>query len=247
MSLLDFIEDVEEREKTLTVFTASDDDQLFTELAEFFEVQNVTVRRGQVEPGGPQNFIVLHQDGEAVAVSTLEDVRESLFLGGSSPQFPAELRLTEGETPDVLSSMGNTTFTAHSDDRFLITQISHYIEEIAWRAGTGTVHSGFQTLSTLRDDAATYGIYTKLVEADIEVHVYGEADVDFPTDTGFRIHPIDAQEIRQSRFVVFDGAGHASQKAALVAVVDEPDTYRGFWTFDVALVDEILDYVMGLT
>lgn len=243
MSLLDFIDDVKEREKTLTVFTAAEDEQLFAELADFFEVQNITVRRGEVDGGGPQNFVVLHQEDEAVAVSTLEDVRDSLFLGGSSPRFPGQLRLTEGETPDVLKSLGNTTFTAESKDRYLITQISHYIEEIAWRTGAGTVHSGFRTLSTLRDDAATYGIYTKLLEEGVDVHVYGEADVEVPEDTGFTVHRDDTEELRQSRFVVFDGGGDRTNKAAMIATEEEPNSYRGFWTFEADFVDEIFSYV----
>lgn len=243
MSLLDFIEDVNEREKTLTVFTAKEDEQLFGELAEFFEVQNITVRRGEVEEGGPQNFVVLHQEGDAVAVSTLQDVRDSLFLGGSSPQFPGELRLTEGNAPDVLSSLGNTTFTARDEDRYLIAGISHYIEEIAWRARGGTIHSGFGTLSALRDDAASYGIYTKLDEAGVDVHVYGESDAEFPDGTGFAIHSEDTEEVRQSRFVVFDGAGDPTDKAAMVATEEERNSYRGFWTFDGEFVDEILAYL----
>jgi len=243
MSLLDFIEDVKEREKTLTVFTADEDEQLFTELADFFEKQNITVRRGEVEGGGPQNFVVLHQESNAVAVSTLEAIRESLFLGGTSPRFPGQIRLREGETPDVLSSLGNTTFRAREEDRYLITQISHYIEEIAWGTGGGTIHSGFRTLSELRDDAANYGIYTKLVEAGVDVHVYGDPDVDFPVDTGFEIHAETTDEVRQSRFVVFDGGGDPTDKAAMVAIEEEPGSFRGFWTFDGPFVDEIFAYV----
>jgi len=243
MSLFDFIGDVKEREKTLTVFTADDDEQLFTELAEFFEKQNITVRRGEVEGGGPQNFVVLHQESDAVAVSTLEDIRESLFLGGASPRFPGQIRLTEGKTPDVLSSLGNTTFRAREEDQYLITQISHYIEEIAWRARGGTIHSGFRTLSELRDDTANYGIYTKLVEAGVDVHVHGESNATFPEDTGFEIHGGATDEITQSRFVVFDGGGDPTDKAAMVAVEEEPGSFRGFWTFDGAFVDEILAYV----
>jgi len=244
MSFLEFIEDVKEREKTLTVFTAADeDDRLFTELADFFSVQNIDVRRGKVDPDGPQNFVVLHQDGEAVAVSTLEDVRDSLFVGGSDPQYSGEPWLTDDETPDVLASLGNTTFTAREEDRYLITQISHYIEEIAWKAGAGTVHSGFGKLSALRDDAANYGIYTKIVEAGVDVHVYGERDVEFPADAAFEVHADDSEEVRRSRFVAFDGAGETEDKAAMIAVEEEPDSYRGFWTFEDEFVDEIIDYV----
>ncbi|PSQ59238.1 hypothetical protein BRD18_03940, partial [Halobacteriales archaeon SW_7_71_33] len=98
MSLAEFIDDVREREKTLTVFT--DDASVVEALRDFFEVQNVAVRRGETEGDGPEDFVVLHEEGEAVAASTLADVRGGLFLDVADPGEPTGgLRTTDAGTP----------------------------------------------------------------------------------------------------------------------------------------------------
>ncbi len=244
MSLADFIEDVKSREKTLTVFTPEDDDQLFDELVGFFEVQNITVREGHVEPGGPQNFVVLHQEDEAVAVSTLEDVRETLFIDGGRSGFGGvRVDADESETPDVVTSLGNTTFSADGEDRFLLTQIAHYIQELAWRSGGGRLHSGVQRLSTLREDASAHEICRKLADRGVGVHVYGAPDADVATPPGIRVYPEDDPEVADVRFVAFDGDGDDSRKGAMVATEEEPGSFRGFWTFEASFVDEIIAYL----
>lgn len=73
--------------------------------------------------------------------------------------------------------------------------------------------------------------------------MYGEPDVDFPGNTGFETHTEVTEEVNQSRFVVFDGGGNPTDKAATVALEEEPGSFRGFWTFDATFVDEVLAYV----
>lgn len=244
MSLSDFVDDVKEREKTLTVFTEDDDEELFSQLRDFFDVQTITVRRGHVEGGGPQNFVVLHQEDDAVAVSTLNDVRDSLFLGEEPASFRrSDAALPNGKTPDVVSSLGNTTFSVDSEDWMLVTQISNYIGELAFRTGEGTVHSGVRRLSALAEDASRMGMYRKLADAGLETHVYGRGDADPPALPGVSIHPTDDEEIARTRFDVFDGAGDDASKAAMVAIEASSESFRGFWTFEAGLVDDLLAYV----
>ncbi len=238
MSLAEFVDDVREREKTLTVFT--DEESIVEELREFFEVQNIAVRRGQVEGDAPDDFVVLHQEGEAVAVSTLSDVRESLFLGGGVGTDTRRLQVDAAETPDVIGSLGNTTFTADGEDDHLLAQIAHYIADLAFRTGAGAVHTDASriTVGTGPRTRAS-DVDRKLLEAGVEVHVYGD-----PEDTveGTVLHGVDAAEFERARFVVFDGDGDDADKAALVVTTGDGN-YRGFWTFEAKIVDEILGYL----
>ncbi len=235
MSLAEFVDDVREREKTLTVFT--DEESIVEELREFFEVQNIAVRRGDVEGDAPEDFVVLHQEGDAVAVSTLSDVRGSLFLGGSVGDARG-LQVADGETPDVIGSLGNTTFTADGEDDNLLAQIAHYIADLAFRTGAGAVHTDDSRI-TAGVGPRTRDVDRKLLEAGVEVHVYGAPETTIEDSV---VHEADASEFEHARFVVFDGDGDDADKAALVVTTRNGD-YRGFWTFEAKIVDEILGYL----
>lgn len=241
MSLSRFVDQVKDREKTLTVF-ADHDEELFSELRDFFGVQNIRVRRGHVDGTGPDDFVVLHQGDDAVAVSTLADVRDALFIGEASG-FRPEDRVASDATPDVVQSLGNTTFSVDDEDRLLLTQISNHVDELAVRAGGGTLHSGIRRVSALHEDASRMGLYRKLAEAGVETHVYGDYDADPPAIPRVSIHPEDADEIAETRFEIFDGNGDDASKAALVAIELGRNSYRGFWTFEADLVDDLSDYV----
>lgn len=238
MSLAEFVDDVREREKTLTVFT--ENGSIVEELREFFEVQNIAVRRGEVEGEAPEDFVVLHQEGEAVAVSTLSDVRGSLFLEGGVGGDTHGLQVADGDTPDVIGSLGNTTFTADGEDDHLLAQIAHYIADLAFRTGAGAVHTDDSRI-TVGTGGRTRArdVDRKLLDAGVEVHVYGT-----PEDLaeGTVVHDADAAEFEHARFVVFDGDGDDADKAALVVTTGNGD-YRGFWTFEAKIVDEILGYL----
>jgi len=237
MSLADFVDDVRQREKTLTAFTG--DESIVEELRNFFEVQNIAVRRGEVEGDAPEDFVVLHQEGEAVAVSTLADVRDRLFLAGRADSR-RELRVTDVETPDVIGSLGNTTFTADGEDDMLLAQITHYIADLAFRTGGGAVHTGPTRIAEM-DGRQTRDrdVDRKLLDAGVEVNVYGQSDT---VAEGVVHHETDAAEFETTRLVVFDGDGDDARKAALVVAVTDGD-YRGFWTFEAKIVDEILGYL----
>jgi hypothetical protein len=243
MSLGEFVDEVTEGEKTLTVFTAEEDDRLVAEVEQFFGVQNITVRWERVDTDGPEDFVVLHQDGDPVAVSTLSDVRDSLFLQEQRRGPPGGDSLARGETPDVIRSLGNTTFATDGDDRMLLTQISHYILELAHETGGGRLHVGVGPLSDLAfalDDRAMFG---KLARAGVEVHLHGGNAAG--TREGEVVAHDAVGETDDCRFVVFDGDGENARKAAMVAIDPDGESYRGFWTFEAALVDDVTAYLDG--
>lgn len=241
MSLSDFVEEVTETNKTLTVFVADEDDPVFAEVERFFGVQNVTVRRQLVDPDGPRDFVVLHQDGDPVAVSTLSDLRDSLFLRGADSKVPSDASLAEGRTPDVVRSMGNTTFTAAGGEAMLLTQISHHVLELAHRTGRGRIHVGIGPRSSLEYDPERTGAFGKLADAGVEVHLYGPG-ADGVSDPRVEIHDATG-EGEDCRFAVFDGGGDDARKVAMVAIDPEGERYSGFWTFEAALVDDVLAYL----
>jgi hypothetical protein len=139
----------------------------------------------------------------------------------------------------VIGSLGNTTFTAEGEDDLLLSQIARYIADLAFRTGAGAVHTGAPRIVAEGDH--TGDVDSKLVEAGVELHVYGDAGRERVSEAAI-CHDTDSQEVATTRFVVYDGDGDDADKAALVATTADGD-YRGFWTFEAKIVDEILSYL----
>ena len=118
---------------------------------------------------------------------------------------------------------------------------SREIETRAWRIGSGELYAGFQRLSVMRHQ---WDVYAKLARSGVAVHAYGAPDwtPPDPDADAMTFHAHDDREIEDSWFVVFDGNGEDRHKAALVSVERDPGEFYGFWTYEPALVDEVVAY-----
>jgi len=238
MSLSELIAGVEEHEKRLTVFNA--DESVAEEFRDRFADRNVTVATESTPSGKPGEFVTLSENGEVLTATGISDLRELLdgeesVIGlGDSPYRP------------ILDHMDETMFTSWSIEQMVAA--SREIEDRAWRVGEGTVHAGFQYLSTLRGELP---VYERLGSKNLRVHAYAAPDEDPPDYEGFTLHIERAEEIEKSWFVVFDGGESATahggdadeNKCALLAEEREPRRFYGFWTYDADTVDWIVDYL----
>jgi DICT domain-containing protein len=231
MSLTELIAGVEEHEKTLTVFNATD--ERVESLREQFHDRNLTVATERTPSGKPDSFAVLAEDGEFV---TAADVTEVLASAGSEtdPDFD-----DEAYSP-ILDHLDETLFTSYDIGQMVAA--SREIEDRAWRIGSGTLHSGFQRLSILDEQM---DIYERLAEkGELDVHAYASPDADVPEhDTDLTIHVERADEIERSWFVAYDGAGVDVNKCALLAEERESRAFYGFWTYDPSTVDWMIDHL----
>ncbi|WP_255149974.1 DICT sensory domain-containing protein [Halorarius halobius] len=230
MSLTELIEGVESHEKTLQVFNA-DPDTVDTLRAQFGD-RNLTVRGEETPSGEPSAFVVLSKDGEFVTgVSVGEVLPEDRE---ADPGFEAD------SYRPILDHLDETLFTSYDTEQMI--SASREIEDRAWRLGKGELHAGFQKLSILEPQM---DVYQRLAEKDgLDVHAYAAPDQDVPThDTDMTIHVERADEIRDSWFVVYDGAGVDVNKCALLAEEREPRAFYGFWTYDPDTVDWLVDYL----
>jgi len=230
MSLTELIAGVEDHQKTLTIFNAGP--TAAEDLRERFADRNVHVQTEQTESGRPGEFITLSEDEEVIAAASLNSFTDSLDEGR---QY-----ITRDNSPyaSILDHLDETMFTSWSIQR--MTAASREIEDRAWRVGSGTLHAGFQTLSTLQGEL---DLYERLGETDVEVHAYCVPDVEPPEYSTFSLHLERSDEIADSWFVVFDGGGDPTQKCALLAEEREPREFYGFWTYDESTVDWIIDYL----
>jgi len=228
MSLRRLIAAVRGREKTLTVY-APREAGVVAALREYFASQHVAVEH---EPTDGDPRAVLSDDGDELAVVGPDALRELTSrdlhgLGDAAPYSP------------LLAHLDGATFTSY--DRRQMTMASREIEDRAWRANDGRLHSGFQALSNLRDQRETY---ERLAASDLDVHVYGEPDADLG-EPAFSVHGVDDGGVASTWFVVFDGGGNREQSSALLAEERQEAGFYGLWTYDPELVERALGTLAG--
>jgi DICT domain-containing protein len=222
MTLEAVVDEVRGREKTLTVY-ADEESDIVDDVQAHFAAQNLAVEA--VDADGRPEHAVLSDDGEvltAVGVDALRALTDGpRNIGEDVPYEP------------LLEHLDRATFTSNSRRQML--EASREIEDRAWRAGSGTLHAGFQKLSTFEHERDTY---RRLAERDLDVHVYASRDVSIRTPTDVDVHA--APELAKWWFVIYDG--DAQQSTALVAE-ERDDGFYGVWTYDVDLVETALDAI----
>jgi hypothetical protein len=225
MSLSEIIDGIERRGRTLTVFNPPSE-AVVEELRQHFETRQVAIEGGR-SAGGPAEFAVLSEGDRAITAIDLDSLTGPLFGGGGSEAFR-----------EFVSRVDATSFSSY-DLRQMI-ETSREIEDRAWRAGTGSLHAGFQYLSSLVPQRT---LYETLARKDLDVHVYAAPDVPAIRFDRLTLHVEDTEEIRGTWFVVFDGGRNPVDKCALLAEERGDRRFRGFWTYDPATVDEVLDHL----
>ena len=230
MSLTELIAGVEDHEKTLSVLNA--DASAVEALREQLHDRNLTVSEASTDSGKPASFAVLADEGSFV---TAIDVGEVL-----APDADTEPAFDDAAYSPILDHLDETLFTSYDIGQMVAA--SREIEDRAWRIGSGTLYSGFQTLSILTEQL---DVYERLAAGDqLEVHAYAAPDADVPDHDGdLTIHVERTDEIRRSWFVVYDGAGIDVNKCALLAEEREKRSFYGFWTYDPSTVEWIVDHL----
>ncbi|MCQ4333796.1 histidine kinase [Natronomonas sp. F2-12] len=231
MSFTELIAGVEDHEKVLTVFNA--DKGVTSALREQFHDRNISVSTERTSSGRPNAFVVLSDDGEFVTAADAENILEP-DEGRTDPGFDGD------PYRPILDHLDQTMFTSYDIGQMVAA--SREIEDRAWRIGKGSLRSGFQRLSILHDQM---DIYEQLAEkGSLDVHAYAVPDTEVPEhDTGLTIHVERSDEIERSWFVAYDGAGVDVNKCALLAEEREERSFYGFWTYDPATVDWIIDHL----
>ncbi|WP_188884348.1 DICT sensory domain-containing protein [Halarchaeum grantii] len=226
MGLRDVLETVRSHEKTLTVYAQRD--AIVSELRDYFASQNVAVRYSRCPPDAAEHAVLAH-DGVFEAAVGLAALRTLV-----DPDAPPKRVGEPAPYQPVLEALDGATFASYDHRQTL--HATREVEDRAWRAGSGTLHAGFQRLSTVREQRETYA---RLATRDLDVHVYGAPDADVRID-GVTVHADDSPDVTETWFVVYDGGPDPQQKSALVAEERTPGAFYGVWTYDGALVDRLL-------
>lgn len=222
--------------------------------------------------GDIENLVLLLEDGNVVAGSTLAELTDAVLFVNSDLYVTGTRSLDELELPDVITGLDDTVFTLRgypesNRQKLLLITISRFIERTAWTAGNGTIRSSFQRLSRIDDELGTRRVYDRITDAGVDAHLYGVPD-DPPRDLDATIHGGRSTDFTDSWFVVFEPPGGPGDVAVrsegaagrdtpptndlergiesgvgLLAVEVEPRLWRGVWTFDPDRIRTMTRYV----
>ncbi|MFB6091728.1 MAG: DICT sensory domain-containing protein [Haloquadratum sp.] len=250
MALREFVDDfaVGERDVSLAVVNSEQPPTIDRMFEDVFGEQPVAVSEA-TRALSESDVVQLRRDGTVVAESALDDVRDAVLAVNSDIYITGTRSLADVETPEVVRGLEGTRFRVRgypsgSKSKLLLIEISRHIESRALRAGSGTLHAGFQRLSRVRDERGTRTAYEELTATDLDVHVYGLGDPALLDPLSVTVHDDAADEIRNGWFVAFaPDPGTDVDGAALVAVTDDDREWDGVWRLDTDAAERVSEHL----
>ena len=237
-SLREIFDTVRADAPTLTVTNYHGPPEELAVVERYFDRHGVDVREASMDVEEPRSVALLHRGDDLLASETVQALRGAIDIDSGTTDT-----LEQRHTSDLLTNLERSVYGASAADKGLLVDVSHSIELLANRTGTGRLHAGFQRLSNLVDDEQAARIYERLAASGVDVHVYGLPDTE-TTVPGVTVHEHDTEEMANSWFVVYDGGGDPDRGAALLAhELDTDNQYDGFWTYEHDIVTRIDDYL----
>jgi len=237
-SLREIFDGVRADAPTLTVCNYSGPPEELAVVERYVGRHGVDVRTASLDVDQPQSVALLHHGDNLLASEAVPALRGAIDI-----QSATTGEFEKRHTSDLLTELERSVFGASTAEKGLLVDVSHSVELLANRTGSGTLHAGFQRLSNLVDDDGAARIYERLAASGVDVHVYGTPDTE-TTVPGVTVHEIANEEIATSWFVVFDGGGAPDRRAALLAhELDGDNEYDGFWTYESDIVADIDAYL----
>jgi len=244
-SFRDFLAKQEAPERSILVVNWTGPEQVRRLLEETFGPLPLDVEeRNRPERG--ENLIILVENGDVVATSSLQSLQDAVLLVNADLYKTGLSGIETYEAPDVLTELDEMRFDlrgfpASTKEKLLLVVMSRFIEKRALEVGEGRLDVAFQELSRMEDEYGTKRVYKRLAETDLDVHVYGVADVELDVDE-FTVHAGESEPYRRSWFVVFD-APDGEEPAALLAVETGPNRWDSMWTYNRDRVERLQELI----
>lgn len=241
-----FIENLDSSGRELVVVNADESDEHVARIREYFDRYNFALSTAFDDGALPDSFLLL-TDGErclaAIDIDTLYDyLIHPLESGSFIDRYVEDPNVFEA-IQAFLVNLDENVYKVEGEGKIPLIEVSRVIEQQAGRNTTGTLHSGFQRLSRLRDTRETWDTYVRIADRGVAVNLYGIPDWRPPSTEPMTIFADeDGDHVGEFWFVVYQG-DDAEVGGALVAREVEPSVYTGFWTFDSEYVSGIVEYV----
>ena len=241
-----FLDEADAPDRTLAVVDRGQPDPVYELFVETFGDLEIDLRRTDGWGDG-ESTVVLLEDGEIVAASPMDALRDAVLLVNSDLYTTGTGGVDKYEAPSVLRALDDAVYTfrgfpASAKEKLILIVMSRYIERHALEIGEGRLDVAFQKLSRMDDEYGTKRIYERLSDVGVDLHVYGVPDVSPPDRDGMTVHTGRTERYRRTWFVVYDPPAGA-EPVALVSVETERNTWRGMWTYNDERVGAIRDRV----
>jgi DICT domain-containing protein len=236
-SLREIIDTMEASRLTLTLCNAEQSEDDYERLREYFQRHNVAVRTADLSTETPANVALLHQESDVFATSTIQELQTAISVETVDADD-----LTPAVEPAVLDHVHRNEYAVENGTKLELVRISRLIETQALETGDGALHTGFQRLDRLEDEFHTRELHEAIAQSGVTVHLYGQPG-EVPNEEWYTIHASEDEELADSWFVVYDGAGRDARKGALVCEETAPARYTGFWTYQPRIVDPTVSYL----
>jgi hypothetical protein len=229
------LESVEQRRKVLEVYT--DSPELVADLREQFSTRNVDIVEHPLTSTSGREFVVIRTtDGSYSGALGIEQFQKIL---SPSIQFPFEVSDPDEDLSELFDFLDNTIFA--SFDRRQMLAVSREIEERAWRVGRGRLYVGFQRAEAITAQRSVYETFAS--HSDVEARLFIADELSADLDSSIEVVSNGPSELGQYWFLMFDGGGDDELKCGLLAEEREDDEFYGFWTYEAAMVDDIMAYL----
>jgi hypothetical protein len=247
VSLSRFVDAADPRERTLLLVNWEAPRPLRSMLEGMFADQPIRVDESEVADE-ERDVVYLVEEGEVVAASPLDALKESILLVNSDTYMTGSGGLDDLTVPDVVDALADARFRLRgypesNDEKLLLIVISRYIERLGLDREGGRHRASFQRLSRIDDERGTRCVYERLADSGTDTHVYGMPDWTPPPEVDLTMHGGWSADFRDVWFVVSVPEDDDGRHAALVAVEREPRRWDGFWTYDPERVTEINDHI----
>lgn len=234
--------------RTLTVYGFEGSEEQLGTLAAWLDGYGVHLRTVETDGSEPGNVAVLHRDGEVFGACTVDRLLARAEVGD-------EVGGGREPVPDLLSQLPTEVTVKRALSVTEMVRVSRNYERRALREGAGTLHAGFQQLSSVAASERTVETYAALVEAGVDVYVYGYPDTEL-TDAPFTVVEDPERELERYWFLLYDGGGNPHRTAALVSEecgTEEPTredvesagepagNYDSYFTTDPGVVEDLFD------
>ncbi|QZA89247.1 hypothetical protein K0C01_03620 [Salinarchaeum sp. IM2453] len=224
MGLADIVDTVRERSATLRVYN-TEEQSMIEELRGHLADRNIEIITERTTTGRPNNTAVLEHPDRSPSAYPVPELLEMLQA--------------EREMASRLSRhIDERSFPARDTQEMV--HMSREIEDRAMRIGEGTLHAGFQYVSSFKDQQETY---ESLANQSMDVNIYAVPDEDPPESEQITLHLETTDEIEQTWFVVYDGGGDPLQQCALIAIAEDNDTYKGVLTYEPSIIEQSINHL----
>jgi hypothetical protein len=249
MSLDRFLSVPETPARRLVVANRTQPEPFQRMVEDLFAKQRVGVEE-RTDKEYPENTVLLLEDGDVIAQSSLDALRDAILMVNSDLYVTGTRELEETTVPAVIDELTDVRFSLRgypeSDtEKLLLILISRQIERRAYEAGAGTLRSSFQQLSRIKDERGTRRAYRKVSSTAVDVHVYGEPDWRPTSELDVTMHGGKKEDFQNSWFVLYrpppDRSGERS--AALLAIETGSSEWEGFWTDEQSVVADLAEYI----